>query len=70
MMKAYETHFELAERLRMTPARTKRLALQYKLGPYGSSGGVLYFPTAGGDMAFFEAMMRVRFIDRCPADGR
>lgn len=69
-MKAYETHFEMAERLGMTSASIKRLALQSKLGPYGSSGGVLYFPTEGGDIAFFQAMMRVRYQCSGLANGR
>lgn len=67
--KVYETHFELAKRLRTTPARVKRLALQFETGLFGSSGVVFYFPTTGSDMAFFKTMMRARFPGSGPANG-
>ena len=58
--KTYETHFEVAKTLGASPARIKRLVLNAKMGPYGSSGGVLYFPTDGKDMTFFDSMTAIR----------
>ena len=60
--RVYDTHFERAEQLGKTPAQVKRMALSFKLGPYGSSGGVIYFPRDGTNMQFFEKMMNIRYF--------
>lgn len=56
----YDTHFELAEQLGKTPEQVKRIAVGAQLGPYGSSGGVIYFPRDRKSMNFFEQIMRAR----------
>ena len=58
----FETHFERAERLGMTPAKVKKLAIRMRMGAFGVLGGVVFFPTYGNDMAFFGKIVHARYF--------
>ena len=58
----FETHFEVADRLGITPKAVIAKARRAGSG-YGVCGGVYFFPTQTGPdaMRFFERLMEVRY---------
>ena len=62
-MKIFETHFEVAQRLGITPKAVIAKAREAGRGGYGFCGGVYFFPTQTGPdaMRFFERLMQVRY---------